>query len=121
VHFSRSSSCFLSVRPSAFVTSAVSFSLHLARSLLLLLREQRPDLRRLRRRNGFWKLDSRARESSRSSAQETSVSALTYVLVDSCSRLSCPMLKRERPIMSVFHLRCSWIRSLRAESSFVIE
>lgn len=36
------------------------FLLYLARSLLFLSREQRPDLRRLRCRNGFWKLDSRA-------------------------------------------------------------
>jgi len=47
--------------PPVRLRSSLSPSPFLSVSLLLLLREQRPDLRRLCRRNGFWKLDSRAR------------------------------------------------------------
>lgn len=46
------------------------FPLYPTRSLFFLSREQRPDLRRLRRRNGFWKLDSRDVESSRTAPEK---------------------------------------------------
>ena len=47
-----------------------SFPLYPTRSLFFLSREQRPDLRRLRRRNGFWKLDSRDVQSSHSTSEK---------------------------------------------------
>lgn len=50
----------LPLRLSLLLSFCLSISLLLARTLLFLSREQRPDLRRLRCRNGFWKLDSRA-------------------------------------------------------------
>lgn len=74
VHFSHARPLSLSAAPSASFLPSPSLVLPL---LSIYLREQRPDLRLLRCRNGFWKSDSRA-ESSRSC--ETSVSALVYVL-----------------------------------------
>lgn len=84
------------------------FPLCPTRPLFFLSREQRPDLRRLQRRNGFWKLDSRDVESSRSAPEKPlclcprlRLTLNATVLIDA-DRSVERMIKRKRRISDRF-------------------